>query len=322
MPLRGLPRGAMSAAFLAGVAFPLQSQQGAGTGTAGDTTLSANGRFQAGRFHRSMMGDNWRDQWVTPITVPFLDLRSFAGGLRPIETGGGLQTLTLRLEARNGTPYVFRPVNKGIALPDLYRRTIIWWAIADARSSLHPTAPLPGVPILAAAGVLHPTPRLFVMPDDPLLGQFRQQFAGVLGTIEERPATPENARGFAGAAKIIDSEELLEGINLDPDNRVDARARLTARLVDMLLNDNDRHPGQWEWARFSAAADAPWVPIARDRDKVLHSEEGLVLRLASFVKPSIMSFDSTYRKVTALISEAIEADRRLMGGLERPVWDS
>ena len=323
MSSRSFHRGALSAALLlAGITFPLQSQQSVGAGIAGDTTLIANTRFEAGGFHRSMMGDNWRDQWVTPITVPFLDLRSFAGGLRPIETGGGLQTRTLRLESRNGVPYVFRPVNKGIALPDLYRRTIIWWAIADARSSLHPTAPLIGPPIMAAAGVLHPSPRLVVMPDDALLGEFRKDFAGVLGTIEERPATPENTRGFAGAAKIIDSEELLERINRDPDNRVDARARLTARLVDMLLNDNDRHPGQWEWARFSGASDAPWVPIARDRDKVLHSEEGLVLRLASYVKPSIMSFDSTYRKVTALISEALEADRRLMGGLERPVWDS
>jgi hypothetical protein len=312
-----------TALLLAGVTSPLQSQQSAG-GTAGDTTLSANVRFEAGRFHRSMMGDNWRDQWTTPITVPFLDLRSFAGGLRPIETGGGLQTLTLRLEARNGTPYVFRPVNKGVALPDLYRRTIIHWAIADARSSLHPTAPLVGVPILSAARVLHPTPRLVVMPDDPLLGEFREKFAGVLGTIEERPATPENARGFAGAAKIVDSEELLELINRDPENRVDARALLTARLVDMLLSDNDRHPGQWEWARFGSAADAPWVPIARDRDKVIHSEEGLILKVAGFVKPSIMAFDSSYGNVMALISEnlALDFDRRLIGGLERPVWDS
>lgn len=326
MLLRGFHRGAVRAAFvLAGVASPeVQSQESAGVGTAGDTTLVANARFQAGRFHRSMMGDNWRDQWTTPITVPFLDLTSFAGGLRPIETGGGLQTLNLRLEARNGTPYVFRPVNKGIALPDLYRRTIIWWAIADARSSLHPTAPLVGVPILFAAGVLHPTPRLVVMPDDPLLGEFRKLFAGALGTIEERPATPEKARGFAGATKIIDSEELLELINRDPENRVDARALLTARLVDMLLSDNDRHPGQWEWARFGSAADAPWVPIARDRDKVIHSEEGLILKLAGFVKPSIMAFDSSYGNVMALISEnlALDFDRRLIGGLARPVWDS
>jgi hypothetical protein len=317
---------ALSVALLLSVgAFnPVHSQERPAGASGGDTTLAANRRFQAGGFHRFLMGDNWRDEWVTLITVPFLDLRSFAGGLRPIETGGGLQTLTLRLEAKDGTPFVFRPVNKGVALPDIYRRTIIWNVIADARSSLHPTAPLLGVPILAAAGVLHPVPKLFVMPNDPQLGEFRNQFAGVLGTVEERPDAADNVRGFAGAVKIIDSEELLERINRDPQDRVDAKALLTARLVDMLLSDNDRHPGQWEWARFTSAADAPWIPVARDRDKVIHSEEGLIPKLASFVKPSIMTFDSTYGNVKALISEnlALDFDRRLMGGLERPVWDS
>ena len=323
IPTRTLRRNALRTALaLSGAFNELHSQDRPAGASARDTTLVANRRFQAGGFHRFLMGDNWRDQWVTPITVPFLDLRSFAGGLRPIETGGGLQTLTLRLEAKDGTPYVFRPVNKGLALPDAYRRTIIWWLLADARSSLHPTAPLPGEPILAAAGVLHPAPRLFVMPDDPLLGEFRKDFAGVLGTIEERPDTPENARGFAGAVKIIDSEEFLKRINRDPQDQVDARSLLTARLVDMLLNDNDRHPGQWEWARLTSAPDAPWIPISRDRDKVLHSEEGFLMKLARHAKTEINPFESKYPNVKALISEAMEFDRRLLGGLPKPVWDS
>jgi hypothetical protein len=268
------------------------------------------------------MGDNYRDEWGTPITVPILDLGSFAGGLRPTETGGGMQTLNLRFQAKNGTEYVFRPVKKGLVLPDVYRNTVVWDLIADARSSLHPTSPLPGTPILAAARVLHPTPRLFVMPDDPLLGEFRDEFARVLGTMEERPSTPDNARGFAGAVKIIDSEELLEQINRSPEDRVDASTLLTARLVDMLLNDNDRHPDQWYWARLGTAPDAPWVPIARDRDRVLSSMEGFLPGLARLVKPSLITFDSGYASMKALISETLDFDRRLLTGLEKPLWDS
>jgi hypothetical protein len=324
MPLCGFHRGVLRVALvLSGVASSeLQSQERAGSGTMGDTTLRANRRFEAGGLHRFFMGDNYRDEWATPITVPILDLRSFAGGLRPTETGGGMQTLNLRFEARNGTEYVFRPVNKGLVLPEVYHHTIVRDLVADARSSLHPVAPLPGTPILDAAGVLHPTPRLFVMPDDPLLGEFREEFAGQLGTMEERPSTPDNARGFAGAVKIIDSEDLLEQINRNPEDRVDASTLLTARLVDMLLNDNDRHPDQWYWARLGSAPDAPWVPIARDRDKVLHSVEGFLPGLARLAKPSIITFDSGYPNVKALISETLEFDRRLLSGLEKPVWDS
>src|SRR5687768_12562687 len=146
MPIRGLHRGAIRAALVLAAVAPaeVQSQESARAGTAGDTTLRANRRFEAGRFHRFFMGDNYRDEWGTPITVPILDLRSFAGGLRPTETGGGMQTRNLRFQAKNGTEYVFRPVNKGLVLPEVYHNTIVWDLIADARSSLHPVAPLPG----------------------------------------------------------------------------------------------------------------------------------------------------------------------------------
>jgi hypothetical protein len=310
------------ALLLTAIAWPELSSQERARDASRDTTLTPNRHFKAGAFHRWMMGHNYRHEWTTPITVPFLDLSSFAGGLRPTETGGGRQTLNLRFEAKNGMAYVFRPVNKGLILPEEYRHTFIWDLIADGRSALHPVAPVVGVPIIGAAGILHPTPNLFVMPDDPLLGQFRQKFAGVLGTIEERPVVPDNARGFAGALKIIESKDLLERINRDPQERVDARAVLTATLVDMLLNDNDRHPGQWEWARLSSAPDAPWIPIARDRDKVIHSFEGFLPRLARFVKPDIITFGSRYASVKALIDASLEFDRRLLGGLERSEWDS
>jgi len=322
--VRRFCRGACRIVFvLAGVpAVGLYAQERPAGASARDTTLAGNTHFGAGGLHRFFLGDNYRDEWAMPITVPFLDLRSFAGGLRATGTGGGFQTRNLRFDGRDGRKYVFRPIRKGLSLPDVYRRTIIWDVIADMRSSLHPVAPLPGAPIFAAAGVLHPLPRLFVMPDDPSLGEFQQEFAGLPGTMEERPENPDSGRGFAGAVRILDSKELLEHINSSPANQVDARAVLTARLVDMLLNDNDRHPDQWAWARFTNSPDELWAPITRDRDKVLHSEEGLLPRLARFIKPDIMPFDSAYGSVKGLISDAIEFDRRLLGGLERPVWDS
>jgi hypothetical protein len=300
----------------------LQSQDSIGARPVRDTILPANRYFAAGGFHRFLLGDNWRDEWTTPITVQFLDLKSFAGGLRPVELAGGRQTRTLRFEGKNGTPYVFRPINKGVDLPEVYRHTIFWYLLADARSSLHPTAPVLGVPVFAAADVLHPSPQLFVMPNDPQLGEFRRQFAGVLGTIEERPKVPENGPAFAGARKIVDSKDLLELINRDPENRVDARAYLAARLVDMLLNDNDRHPGQWDWARLTTDPNALWMPIGRDRDKLIHSEEGLFARLAGFLNPSIVNFSGSYPSLSSLTTQATEMDRRLLIGLERPAWDS
>ena len=44
----------------------------------------------------------------------------------------------------------------------------------------------------------------------------------------------------------------------------------------MFMNDWDRHFGQWKWGRLSNDPDAPWVPIARDRDKAFISYSGLI----------------------------------------------
>jgi hypothetical protein len=286
-----------------------------------DTVLPASEKYKAGGFHRFLLGDNYRDLWATPIKVPILDLQSFAGGIRPTKMGGGKQSNNLRFMAPDSTEYVFRPLYKPlINLPDHFDGTIIKSLGLDQRSAQHPTAPVAAPPLLTATGVLHPNPVVVVMPDDPLLGEFRKHFGGVLGTIEEYPGTPHPAPAFASAVEIINTEDLLKSINSDAVHVVDGRAMLTVRLVDMLLNDNDRHPGQWKWARLRPGG--PWMPISRDRDKVFVSYEGTLIKVARRAVNSLVTFDSTYPPMTGLFYNAIEFDRRLLGGLEESVWDS
>ncbi|MDO8501338.1 MAG: hypothetical protein Q7S20_05815 [Gemmatimonadaceae bacterium] len=207
-------------------------------------------------------------------------------------------------------------------MPARRRTALIAKIFHDQGSASHPAAPVGAAPILDAVGILHPRPMLVVMPDDPRLGEFRKDFAGMLGTIEEYPTVPKDVRGFAGAAEIIDSDELLKKINEDPQNQVDARAFLRARLVDILLGDNDRHPGQWKWARLRKGSDAPWEPITRDRDKVFVSYEGLLLNAARFAAPSLVTFRDVYPDATALFQNATDFDRRLLGSLDRTTWDA
>ena len=279
--------------------------------------------FAAGGFHRWLLGDNYRDVWTTPIKVPILDLHSFAGGLKPTVKGGGAQTVSLRFVAPDSTEWAFRSIHKRVGvLPKEYKGTVIYYIFRDAGSASHPTSFLAAVPMMDAVDVLHPTGRLAVMPDDPALGEFRKEFAGMLGEIEQRPTVPKDGPAFAGASKIISSEELLKEINSDPLNQVDARRMLTARLLDMVFGDNDRHPDQFKWARFGKKDDVPWVPIAEDRDKVFVSYRGALLSLARKALPNLITFDSTYPEPTALFNNATDFDRRMLGGLDRSVWDS
>jgi hypothetical protein len=89
----------------------------------------------------------------------------------------------------------------------------------------------------------------------------------------------------------------------------------------MLLNDWDRHPGNWKWARFQSSPGTEWVPVPRDRDKPLFQSGGIVA-LAGKVSPNLMGFKKTYPSVRGLTWNSLEMDRRLLSGLEKPVWDS
>jgi len=286
-------------------------------------TIIAGPDFAAGGFHRWLLGDNYREEWTTPIKVPVLDLHSFGGGLKPTKKGGGAQTISLTFVASDSTEWVFRSIHKRVGvLSKEYDGTVIAYIFRDAGSASHPTSFLAAVPMEDVAEVLHPTGRLAVMPDDPILGDFRKEFAGMLGEIEQRPTVPKDGPAFAGASKIIGAEELLKLINSDPLEQVDPRKMLNARLLDMVLGDNDRHPDQFKWARFGKNDKVPWIPVAEDRDKVFVSYQGILLSLARKALPNLVTFDSTYPEPTALFNNATDFDRRMLVGLDKSVWDS
>ena len=93
-----------------------------------------------------------------------------------------------------------------------------------------------------------------------------------------------------------------------------------ARLTDFLINDNDRHSGQWKWARFSSESKTEWQPIARDRDHAFVSYDGVVGRAGRMVKASLVSFTATPER--GGLTAPNDIDQRLLSGLEKPVWDS
>lgn len=282
----------------------------------------AGAQYGAGGFHRFLFGSNYRDLWTTLIEVPVLDLRTYAGGLRPLKAGGGNQTKSLHLVTPDGVDYVFRGVYKADAIAPAYNGTAVETVVRDQTSTNDPGGPLVAARLLEAAGVLHATPVFAVMPDDTLLGEFRKEFAGQLGLIEESPGTPKHHAGFAGAAAIIDSDSLRSLLDRDPEEQVDARAFLAARLMDMLFNDWDRHPGQWKWAQMKSSPPTAWLPIPRDRDKTFISSGGVVIKMAGLARPTVYPFTSSYPSVRALTWNSLALDRRLLDGLEKPVWDS
>jgi hypothetical protein len=312
--------------MLIGAPLPaLTAQSNADTAAAQMTTsIAAGTHYDAGWLHRLFFGSHYRDLWRTPIEAPVLDLDHFAGGLEATERGGGQQTKSLRLRGADGREYQFRSIDKDpvSTLPPALRSTAAVDVVRDQTSAGHPVGAVLAPPILEAAGVLHAAPRVVVLPkDEPRLGEFAGEFGGMLGTIEERPGDDEGA-SFAGASQVIGTAKLLKEVEDSPNDRVEARAFLTARLVDILIGDWDRHVDQWRWARFGDSRPRLWFPIPRDRDQAFVRYDGLLLTVARASTPQLVNFGPKFAGMLGQTWNGRNLDRWLLVPLELPVWDS
>lgn len=287
-------------------------------------SVTPGAEYRAGWLHRLLFGSHYRDLWTTPVNVEVLDLEHFAGGLVPVKRGGGQQTRSLRLRTADGREFAFRSVAKdpSAVLPPELRGTVANDIAQDQISAAHPAGALVVPPLLAAAGVPHAEPRLALMPDDDRLGEFRHDFGGTLGLLEERPVAGEDAWIVPGAVKVISSDALFRRVEESADDRVDARALLTARLMDVFLGDWDRHRDQWRWATYDSVAPRRWVPIPRDRDQAFVRFDGWLLAIARGQAPQLVNFGPGYPAMVGLTWNGRELDRRFLGGLDRLVWDS
>lgn len=289
-------------------------------------TVVSGPHYDANWLHSRILGANYRAVWTTPIRVPLLDLCTFAGGLTVIprpDTAGGKQTLSIRFRGANGREYVFRSVDKDptLVLPAPLRRTVVRHLVRDMTSIGHPVGALVVAPMLRATGVLHVEPTLVVMPDDPRLGNYRERFKQMLGMIEERPNDEdEGGTSLPGVIEVISTQNLFERLDRSPSDRVDVRAFLAARLVDLFLGDWDRHQDQWRWGRV--AKGAAWLPIPRDRDMAFAKSEGILMPLARVRYPQFVNFSGEYPSMVGLAWQGRVLDRRLLSSLERSAWDS
>jgi hypothetical protein len=305
---------------ISGRPSPAPSPPAAGVRT---VRIAANPKYRASGLHRVLLGPNYRKLWAQPIDVEVLDLRALGGGLTPTKKGGGKQTRSLRFEAKDGREFRVRSVDKDpeAALPPEYRDTFVVWVAQDQISAANPAGPLVTDRLEEALGLLQVPHKLVVIPDDPALGEFRKEFAGMLGLLEEVPRVkaPVTA-GFEKVEKLYDWDEVwLRMVDESPDDRIDPRAYLRARLLDMFVGDWDRHQRQFSWARVPGQ---PLLqPVPEDRDQAFAKFDGALLAVARVGQSRFVNFEGKYPPPLGLNWAARLMDRRVLGELDRSAWD-
>ena len=168
-----------------------------------------------------------------------------------------------------------------------------------------------------------PRPRVVYVPDDPRLGRYRESFGDRLATLELRPdGDVSDVPEFAGFTDVISDESLREELREDQDHRVDQRAFLRARLVDLLVADWDRHAGQFRWGAFepgeldptltgdAATKGKVYRPVPRDHDWAFYGVGGLIQPALFTFDRRLQAIDDDYGSVYGLTRNGFFQDRR------------
>lgn len=257
-------------------------------------------------FNIIFIGTNYRKEWATPVCLPVFN----PAGLTITELGGGQQTKSLYFKDSNGEEWVLRTVDKDPreAVPSSIRNRFTIQVMQQAISAAHPYAPLT-IPTLAKAiGVTAANPVFYWVPDDAALGKYRSLFANTVCLFEKKNIVSH-------PIKTMESEEMVKKIL--EGYQVNQEAYLRARLLDMLIGDWDRHPGQWVWAQYKNKI----VALPKDRDQAFFRSNGLLAKIVSLVKVKhLVGFSPGAKNIKRLNYKSWNMDRLFTNELKQADW--
>lgn len=269
-------------------------------------------------FQKFFLGQNYRQQWSTPIRMQEFNIRKEKGGFTIKGLSGGKQSKSLQLADKNGKEWIIRSVEKDVEkiVPPELRSSLSQEMVQDMVSASHPHAPLVVPGLAKAAGVPAAVPEFFYVPDDPALGLYRKTFANTVVLLEMRApgAGWENAKS---TGNIINT--MLE----DNEHHVDQEKVLTARLLDILIGDWDRHAGQWEWGTTDTGVGKLYFPIPRDRNQAFANPDGFLIdKVSKRLMPFLQGFESKIEHIKKFNYQTRDFDRFFMNHLDEKAWET
>ncbi|MFD2247397.1 hypothetical protein [Pontibacter ruber] len=263
-------------------------------------TIQAGKHYRHGRVYNFFFGKHYRQLWTAPVRVRVLQLSKEKGGLKIEKVGGSMQTTSFTLTDANGVSYALRSIDKDPAgsMPSFLRHTLAADFMRDQTAALNPYAALAVAPLAAAAGIPQATPELVYLPaSDPALGEYRE-VAGDKVYMLEKKYTDRSAitPALGPAVNIVSTKDMLRKRYAENTHQVDQQAFAKARLFDLLLNDRDRHEGQWNWAVYQEKGKTVYRPIPKDRDQALY-------KFAHGVLPKLVGQGLNYQKYNAFYDD-------------------
>jgi len=290
-------------------------------------------------FYSWLWGARYRDYFSKPVLAKTVNLDTLYGGLKPVRKGGGTQSRSLRLEAKNGAQYVMRAVKKSATqyiqaslfddqyVDDQFDETAAEALLKDVFTGSHPYAPLAIGELSDAAGVYHLNPKLYYIPKQNALMGYNNEFGNELYLLEEHAS--EGHPSLAGknfTGDIVSTLDVIEEIHSDEDVVIDQENYVRARLFDMLIGDWDRHQDQWRWLEFKENGKKVYRALPRDRDQAFSKmSDGAILTAAINLLPAariLRQYDEDLKDVKGINVEPFPLDKTFIIDVDKSVWDA
>ncbi|AWH85178.1 metallophosphoesterase [Flavobacterium album] len=286
-------------------------------------------------FHRFLFGKHYRKYYSMPIEARSVRLDTLYGGLVPKKTGGGHQTNSLRLEAKDGKEYAMRAIKKSatrflqaVAFKQRYvgdelENTFAESFLLDFYTTSHPYTPFIAGRLADNVGVSHTNPELFYIPKQNALGKYNDDFGDELYMIEEQAGKEQkDLESFGKPDDIIGTDDMLKNLHKDRKYSVDEKAYINARLFDMLIGDWDRHSDQWKWGEYKKDGKVTYRPIPKDRDQAFSKYDGALLSILMNIPAlrHMQTFKDDIRNVKWLNREPYPLDLALITTASEKDW--
>jgi len=241
-------------------------------------------------FYNFLWGKHYRSYYSKLMDVQSVSLDTLYGGLKPIISGGGHQSMSLRLADKSGKQYVMRGLKKNAvrfiqtvafknqSVENDFKNTYAEDFLLDFYTTSHPYTPFIVGNLAGSVGISHSNPKLFYVPKQNAIAEYDEDYGDQLYMIEERPAEGfEKLASFGKPDAIVGTDDVLQNIVKDEKYKIEEKSYIRARLFDMLIGDWDRHYDQWRWGEYKEKGNVVYKPIPRDRDQAFPKYGGALL---------------------------------------------
>ena len=230
---------------------------------------------QTSAIRHFLIGENYRKDWSTPVKMKVFRLNEELGGLEITGLGGGHESKSLQMKDKDGKRWNLRSVNKNLeaVIPEGVQHTLASDLIHEMLTGANPYSSLIVPGLLEPLNIVHASPEMRFVPNDPALKEYRPLFANTVMQLEER-------RPALNDIETEGTEVAVNDFIQKGDYFIDQRNFLKARLVDMLIADFDRHRKQWNWGTRDTLDLKLFYPVPKDRDNAFYDNSGFILKVA------------------------------------------